>query len=124
MMQQVSGGLGMTVLIYSKSRPLQQALQSSLYALGCKAVVTANTVEEARSLLSVQHVEAALITDAGGVHALQQMSPDLPILSLTGDETQSGIPSLKKPFRIQDLEASLIHSVSINTAQAPATMAL
>ncbi|WP_125184532.1 hypothetical protein [Hyphobacterium indicum] len=123
-MQQLSGGLGMTVLIYSQSRPLQQALQSSLYAMGCKAVVTAGSVEEAGHALSVQHIEAALVTDTSAASALQQISPALPLLSLTNDETPSGVTSLKKPFRIQDLEASLIHSVSVSADQAPAMMAL
>lgn len=124
MMQQLSGGLGMTVLIYSQSRPLQQALQSSLYAMGCKAVVTASSAQEARSVLSVQHIETALVTDASEVNTLQEISPDLPMVSLTDDGPKTGIRTLKKPFRIQDLEASLIHSVSISAARAPATMAL
>ncbi|MBI1237669.1 MAG: hypothetical protein GC188_13390 [Alphaproteobacteria bacterium] len=124
MMQQLSGGLGMTVLIYSQSRPLQQALQSSLHAMGCKVVVTAGSVEEAKSVLSVQHVETALVTDACAVNTLQEISPDLPMVSLADDGPQTGIPTLKKPFRIQDLEASLIHSVSVSAARAPATMAL
>lgn len=124
MMQQVSGGLGMTILIYSQSRPLQQALQSSLYAMGCKAVATAGSAEEAESIFSVQPIEAALVSDAGMVKALQQMSPGLPTLLLTDEDVQSGVGSLKKPFRMRDLEAALLHSVSVSAAQAPAAIAL
>ena len=68
--------------------------------------------------------ERILITDACAVNTLQEISPDLPMVSLADDGTQTGIPTLKKPFRIQDLEESLIHSVSVSAARAPATMAL
>lgn len=123
-MQQVSGGLGMTILIYSQSRPLRQALQSSLYAMGAKAVASASSVDEAENILSVQPVEAALVSDAGMVKALEEISPGLPVLLLTDDDSASGVASLKKPFRIQDLEAGLLHSISVSAAQAPAAMAL
>lgn len=123
-MQQVSGELGMSIMIYSQSRPLQQALQSSLYAMGCKTVATASSVEEAKSILSVQHIEAALVSEPAVVSALQKMSPGLPTLLLTDEEDRPGISSLKKPFRIRDLEAGLLHSVNAGTAQVPDAMAL
>jgi len=124
MMQQVSGGLGMTVLIYSQSRPLRQALQSSLQAMGCKAVVSASTIDEARTILAVQQIEVALVTDIGLVNALQSINSDLPVVCLTNDAVQPGIPSLKKPFRMHELEACLLRSVRKFAEQRPAAMAL
>ena len=124
LMQQISGGLGMTVLIYSQSRPLRQALQSSLHAMGCKAVVSASTIDEARTILAVQHVEVALVTDAATVNDLQTIHSGLPVVCLTNDDVQPEIPSLKKPFRMQELEACLLTTVREHVEQQPAAMAL
>ncbi|WP_394694307.1 hypothetical protein [Hyphobacterium sp.] len=123
-MQQVSGGLGMTVLIYSQSRPLQQALQSSLNAMGCTAVVTVSTVGEAETVLAVQNVEVALATDDDLIAALRTISPDLPIISLSGNASDGSVRDLYKPFRMQDLEQCLMASVSDSTARQPSAMAL
>ncbi len=124
MMQQLSGGLGMTVLIYSQSRPLQQALQSSLNAMGCKAVVTISTANEAETILAVQNVEVALVTDAGMITALRNISPDLPIVSLSSNASDVSVRHLSKPFRIQELEQCLMASACDNAGQQPSVMAL
>lgn len=124
MMQQLSGGLGMTVLIYSQSRPLQQALQSSLNAMGCTAVVTISTASEAETILAVQNVEVALVTDAGMVAALRNISPDLPIVSLSSNASDVSARHLSKPFRIQELEQCLMASACDNAGQQPSVMAL
>jgi hypothetical protein len=124
MMQQLSGGLGMTVLIYSRSRPLQQALQSSLNAMGCKAVVTISTASEAETILAVQNVEVALVTDAGMITTLRNISPDLPIVSLSSNASDVSARHLRKPFRIQELEQCLMASACENSGQQPSAMAL
>lgn len=124
MMQQLSGGLGMTVLIYSQSRPLQQALQSSLNAMGCKAVVTISTASEAETILAVQNVEVALVTDAGMITTLRNISPDLPIVSLSSNASDVSARHLRKPFRIQELEQCLMASACENSGQQPSAMAL
>jgi quinolinate synthase len=124
MMQQLSGGLGMTVLIYSQSRPLQQALQSSLNAMGCKAVVTISTANEAETILAVQNVEVALVTDVGMITTLRNISPDLPIVSLSSNASDVSARHLRKPFRIQELEQCLMASACENSGQQPSAMAL
>lgn len=124
MMQQLSGGLGMTVLIYSQSRPLQQALQSSLNAMGCKAVVTISTASEAETILAVQNVEVALVTDVGMITTLRNISPDLPIVSLSSNASDVSARHLRKPFRIQELEQCLMASACENSGQQPSAMAL
>lgn len=124
MMQQLSDGLGMTVLIYSRSRPLQQALQSSLNAMGCKAVVTISTASEAETILAVQNVEVALVTDAGMITTLRNISPDLPIVSLSSNASDVSARHLRKPFRIQELEQCLMASACENSGQQPSAMAL
>lgn len=123
-MQQVSGGLAMTVLIHSQSRPLQQALQSSLKAMGCKAVATSNTANEAQTILAVQNVEVALVTDADMIMTLRDISPDLPIVSLSNNTSDLSVRNLSKPFRIEELEQSLISSVCNRAGDQPAVMAL
>ncbi|QNL19037.1 hypothetical protein HXX25_06700 [Hyphobacterium sp. CCMP332] len=114
----------MTVLIYSQSRPLQQALQSSLNAMGCKAVVTISTASEAETILAVQNVEVALVTDAGMITALRNISPDLPIVSLSSNASDVSARHLRKPFRVQELEQCLMASACENSGQQPSAMTL
>jgi hypothetical protein len=104
--------LGMSVLVCGKSRPLRQALQASLRAMGCQNVSDAGSVDDIDTILAAQNVDVALIGNAEETELsarLKDGAPNLPIICLTHDDGQpdSRMLGLKKPFRSIDLFASM-----------------
>ncbi|WP_421792103.1 hypothetical protein [Hyphobacterium sp.] len=110
-MDNASNGLGMTVLIYSRSRPLQQALQAMLGALGCPATPTAGTAEEASNVFAAQAVDAIILGRDSDAADLADTS--LPIVDFT------------RPCRISELKSALIsvHATPAASQSALATQA-
>lgn len=92
-MENASNGLDMTVLIYSQSRPLQQALQAMLSALGCPATPIAGSSEEAQDIFATQAVDAIVL--GRDVDAADLPNANHPIVDFT------------RPCRISELKAAL-----------------
>ncbi|GJL97762.1 MAG: hypothetical protein DHS20C06_15790 [Hyphobacterium sp.] len=121
--------LGMSVLVCGKSRPLRQALQASLQAMGCSSVSNAGSVDDIDTVLSSQHIDVALIgnaTEADLSARLQEGAPGIPIICLTqGDSLPAPrMHGLKKPFRSTDLINSLESATTDTQRLASSAMAV
>lgn len=92
-MTKASNGLGMTVLIYSQSQPLQHALRAMLGAMGCPATPAAGSREEADEIFSTQVIDAIIL------------GRDSDASDLAG--TQLPIVDFKRPSRISELRSAL-----------------
>jgi len=120
--------LGMSVLVCGKSRPLRQALQASLRAMGCQSVSDAGSVDDIDTILAAQNVDVALIGSVAETELstrLKDSAPNLPVICLTHDNHQPDprMIGLKKPFRSVDLVTSLKSAITDTPGLARAAMA-
>jgi DNA-binding NtrC family response regulator len=121
--------LGMSVLVCGKSRPLRQALQASLRAMGCQTVADAGNVDDINAVLASQHIDVALIGNAAETDLsarLQDGAPDLPIICLTQGDCEPGsqMLELQKPFRPMDLITGLKSALTDTQRRASSAMAV